>query len=139
MKLPNETRIFYMGGDGPHYSPAWPNPLHRNSSFGLATLRPDGFVALGPAPAAAGGSGSAETIPLLVTGPKIFITADTAVARGSVAVQVKGVGECTAVSGRNVTDEFLAGCDLTAHMGKNVTLVLTVSPGAALYTFGFHA
>ena len=82
--------------------------------------------------------GSAETIPLLVTGPKIFITADTAPG-GSVTVSVVGLGECTAVAGRNVTGEFLAGCDLTAHVGKSVTLLLGITPGAALYTLGFHA
>ena len=46
VRLADEIRVFYMGGDGPHYSPAYPSPLHRNSSFGLATLRPDGFVAV---------------------------------------------------------------------------------------------
>lgn len=46
LRLEDEIRIFYMGGDGPHYSPSYPSPLHRNSSFGLATLRQDGFVAL---------------------------------------------------------------------------------------------
>jgi hypothetical protein len=41
-----------QGGDGPHYSKSWPDPDHRNSSFGLATLRQDGFVALSEAHAA---------------------------------------------------------------------------------------
>ena len=39
LRLENEIRIFYMGGDGPHYSPAWPNPLHRNSSFGASPIQ----------------------------------------------------------------------------------------------------
>lgn len=42
----NNVRIYYMAGNGPHYSPAPPNPMHRNSSLALATLRPDGFLAL---------------------------------------------------------------------------------------------
>merc|ERR1711997_739459 len=33
-------RVYYMGGNGPHNGP-------RNSSLGLATLRHDGFVAVG--------------------------------------------------------------------------------------------
>lgn len=34
LRLPDEIRAFYMGGDGPHYSKPWPNSNHRNSSFG---------------------------------------------------------------------------------------------------------
>ena len=95
VKLPNETRIYYMGGtpqpqlctvqtaeptcccagDGPHYSPAWPSPIHRNSSFGLATLRPDGFVAVRPVTGYTSGAGS---ISVNVSGPRMLITADTA-------------------------------------------------------------
>ena len=42
LRTEDGVKIFYMGGDGPHYSPPFPSPLHRNSSFGLATLRQDG-------------------------------------------------------------------------------------------------
>ena len=35
-----------MAGHGPHYSVPFPSPDHRNSSFALATIRPDGFVAV---------------------------------------------------------------------------------------------
>ena len=44
LRTENGVKVFYMGGDGPHYSPAFPSPLHRNSSFGLATLRQDGTI-----------------------------------------------------------------------------------------------
>lgn len=47
-KTGEDTRIYYMGGNGPHYSPPHPSPIHRNSSYALATLRPDGFLAVTP-------------------------------------------------------------------------------------------
>merc|ERR1711924_462079 len=104
----------YMGGDGPHYSPAT-GPLHRNTSFGLATLRPDGFVGVRQVSAE---EGSAQTMPLLVTGRRLTLTADAAPA-GSVSVTVRAANtnslaflECDPVIAENVTDSPLTSCDL---------------------------
>jgi hypothetical protein len=169
----NGTRIYYMGGDGPHYSPPWGDPLHRNTTLSMATMRPQGFVGLVPqarpmedaagrgpgAGVGAGGgrgetapnTGKAVTVPLTVTGARLVVTADTAPA-GTVAVTVNGIEHdseaasseqyftavCTPISGRNTTDEALEGCDLSAMVGRNVTLQLSVED-AALYTVGFQA
>jgi len=141
VKLPNETRVYYFGGDGPHYSPAWPDPLHRNSSFGMGVLRPDGFVALRPRAGAS--AGTATTLPLVASGRQLTVTADTAPA-GSVTISVRAPGlpgggvTCAAVAGRNVTDEPLQGCDLSAVAEQMVTLKLEVGGGAAIYTVGFR-
>jgi len=148
VKLPNETRMYYMGGDGPHYSPP-KGPLHRNSSFGLATIRSDGFVAVSPrslsleankihVPATA----RTRTLPLTVNGSKVILTADSAPA-GSVNVRVlhtnlpDGVSTCVAIAGRNVTNEILAGCDLTSIVGVPDAYIEFELIDAALYTFGF--
>lgn len=139
VKLHHETRIYYMGGDGPHYSPPRPSSDHRNSSFGLATLRPDGFVALRPR---AGDSfGVAKTIPLRVSGLQLVVTADTA-PHGRLVVEVLhpllegGAARCSPLMGRNVTDEGLRGCELLKVLGQDVVLKIRVRD-AALYTFGF--
>merc|ERR1719329_416930 len=79
----SEVRIYYMGGDGPHYSPAT-GLLHRNTSFGLATIRPDGFVGVR---AYGTGSGVGRTRPLLVSGPQLTVSADSATG-GSVSIHV---------------------------------------------------
>ena len=140
VKLHNETRVYYMGGDGPHYSPDWPDPLHRNTSFGVGMIRPDGFVALRPG--AVGGAGKATTVPLVASGRQLTVTADAAPG-GSIGISVLaaglpgGVARCAAVAKRNVTDEPLQGCDLSAVAGQLVTLELDVQ-GAALYTVGFR-
>ena len=57
-----EEWIYYMGGDGPHSGA-------RNSSFALATLRKNGFVCVC-------GSGGYRTVPLLVTGSRLIVSAD---------------------------------------------------------------
>jgi len=153
LRLDDEIRVFYMGGDGPHYSPAYPSALHRNSSFGLATLRPDGFVAVraraGQMPhQPAGGrtaafsphskSGTGKTTALVVTGGQLVVTADTALAGGAgAAVTITAGGRaCGTVSGRNVTDFALAGCGGMA-VGTQVTLEIVLSGDALLYTVGF--
>ena len=139
IKLANETRVYYFGGDGPHYSPAWPDPGHRNSSFGMGTLRPDGFVALRPSKAAA--AGKATTVPLVASGAVLTVTADAAPG-GSVGIMVRAPGlpggavRCAVLAGRNVTDMPLQGCDLSAVVGQLVTLEFDVRD-AALYTVGF--
>ena len=150
-------RSDYFGGDGPHYSPPYPNPLHRNSSLGVASLRPDGFVGLAPKsdrplyqssngtksdrPLYQSSNGTATTLPLLVSGRKLLITADTAPS-GDVTVVANGAGlpggavTCGTVSGRNVTDEVMAACDLGPVVGQRVTLDLSVRD-AVVYMVGF--
>ena len=142
VKLRNETRVYYMAGDGPHYSPPYPSALHRNSSYALATIRPDGFV--GVAPLLHAGDGSATTVPLAVSGDTLILTADAAPA-GAVAVTVLssrlpgGSALCATLSGRNVTDEPVGGCDLAPVVGHEARLQLRVTAGATLYTVGFRS
>ena len=89
---------YRTGKDGPHYSPDYPNPLHRNSSFGLATLRQDGFIAL----KARDGKGSGKTTPLEVggagAGARLVLTADTDCKNGAV-VQITVNGKVCRMSG----------------------------------------
>ena len=56
--------IYYMGGNGPHSG-------ERNSSLGLATLRPDGFASVR-------GHGTFTTPTLTVTAASLTVTADFA-------------------------------------------------------------
>ena len=136
-----------MGGDGPHYSPPLPSPIHRNSSFGMAMLRPDRFVGLKASAGATGtgtGSGTATTEVLTATGRYVLVTADAV--GGSVTVQLNlhgghgGQLPCNPVTGRNVTDEQLSGCVLPeSSVGSNVTMTLKVEDSAILYIVGFHA
>ena len=63
-------RIFYMGGDGPHDNGGVDKSgAGRNTSFGLATLRPQGFAGIS-------GSGKMTTRPLKASGTAVTITAD---------------------------------------------------------------
>ena len=138
VKLDSGVRIFYMGGDGPHYSPPYGDPLHRNSSFGFATLRSDGFVALR---AMNGSSGAGETVPLDVHGPTMLLTADTAPG-GSVTVRVRDcssgvVTTCSPITNNNVTDQALQGCDLQSLVGNKAIVEFVVTGGAAVYTFAW--
>ena len=91
---------------------------------------------VGVRPRAGADAGRAETVPLRVTGPRLLVTADTAPG-GSVSVTVQGSGIKCAVAGRNCTELALPDCDLAEVVGKEVTLGLTVSHGAALYSFAF--
>ncbi len=137
-----DIRVYYMGGDGPHYSPPWPDVLHRNSSFGMGTLRPDGFVGLA-------GEGRFKTVPLVATGPKLLVTADTATGTaggrgGGLNVSVSVVhgetpGEavaCNALHDRNVTDMVL--CE-DLPVGAHVVLDIGLGEKAVLYTVGFQS
>ena len=144
VKLANETRVYYMGGDGPHYSPPWGDPLHRNSSFGMGVVGPDRFVGVVAAGAgAATGVVTVKTVPLRVSGPRVLLTADAAAGRVSVTVTATAAGEeatvaCAPVVGRNVTDVVLAGCDLSALAGRSVSLTIELEgPATAVYVVGF--
>jgi hypothetical protein len=65
-----------MGGNGPHSGA-------RNSSFALATLRPDGFAGLG-------GHGTIQTRPVTVASARLVVTTDIVGDGGSVVVGVDG-------------------------------------------------
>lgn len=121
-----------MGGDGPHYDKAWPDSNHRNSSFGLATLRQDGFIALR---ATDGKVGSAKTITLNVSGSQLVVTADTAMAGASASLSI-GATKCRVLSGENVTDHALAECGALS-VGSSVSLTVALAGEARLYTVGF--
>ena len=118
IKLDDEVRVYYMGGDGPHYSPPYPDPLHRNSSFGLATLRPDGFVAVRAQAQKSTSESESEsesesklglelplntstvvgvgrTKPVVVSGQQLVVTADTAMAGPATSRLAVSVSSCT--------------------------------------------
>ena len=75
----NEVRIYYMGGDGPHFGP-------RHTSFNLATIRFDGFA--GQAAADASRPAMLRTKPLPCHGATPLVTADVAPG-GSVRIEVQ--------------------------------------------------
>lgn len=120
-----------MGADGPHYS--W-GSNKKNCSYGVASLRPDGFVGV-----QASGSGSTgRTVALNATGSQLVVTADTALEGASLTVSVVVSGKtkaCQPLKGQNVTDHALSGCPLV--VGEHVALSIEMHGGATLYTFGF--
>ena len=132
VRMEDEVYVFYMGGDGPHYSKPYPDPNHRNSSFGLAKLRQDGFIALR---AKDGKAGAAKTVALDVTGSQLVVSADTALAGASLSISVDGT-KCAALSGANVTDHPLAGCG-ALKTGGAARLTVALAGEARLYTVGF--
>ena len=122
-----------MGADGPHYS--W-GANKKNCSYGVASLRPDGFVGV----RASGAKSIGRTVALNATGSQLVVTADTAVVGASLTVSVVVGGNTTAcepLKGQNVTDHALSGCPLVA--GEDVALSIEMEGGATLYTFGFHS
>ena len=158
------VRMYYMGGDGPHYSPPAGQPGHRNSSFALATLRADGFLGVRAlvtketerAAVAKVLISEASTVPLLVAGPVLIVTVDTnftspvATAtttlceNSSLSIRVVsstlpgGTVQCSTVAGANVTDMALANCThLDAVVGETVVLEVRLVACATLYTIGF--
>jgi hypothetical protein len=131
MKDDASVRLYYMGGNGPHSGP-------RNSSFALANLRPDGFVAVS-------GSGIVRTVPIRCTAQTLVVTTDVEDG-GSVRVGVAGVvglgpSDATAVTG-NVTDRAVAfpaaapGA-LGKLVGKDVVLELVIDR-AKVFIVGFQ-
>ena len=84
----------------------------------------------------------ATTMPLVASGRHLMLTADTAPS-GSVTITVHAQGLpggsaiCAPVTERNVTDEVLKGCDLSAVVQQTVTLDFDVRGSALLYTIGF--
>jgi len=130
----DEERIYYIGSDGPH------NGI-RNSSFGLASLRKDGFAALH-------GTGTVVTVPIMCSGAQLVITADFDAEARDAALQV-GVWGAGAQShlavehavplrqnGTDLPMQYTSGVDFSAFIGQNVTLELKLS-SCLLYTVGW--
>ena len=137
IRMPDSTvRVYYMGGNGPHSGP-------RNSSFGLATIRPDGFVSLS-------GTGDVRLMQIRCTAPTLVVTADVLAVGGSVRVGVDGaVGGMKHLSPsdaspitESTTDHpivFASGKATFAKaglLGKDVTLRIVLDR-SAVFTIGF--
>ena len=144
IKMPDKTtRIYYMGGNGPHSG-------QRNSSFGLATIAADRFAGI-----ASGGAGrsmadaSAATMAtasssktVVITGGQMIVTADLKNG-GSVSFGIAGAGvpldfpKSIAVtdSGTDAKVTF-PGVDLSSLVGKEVTVTLYLNDGM-VFTIGF--
>merc|ERR1712146_393000 len=102
----------------------------RNSSFGLATFRPDGLVGV----QAEGAVGVAFTSELIVSGPKLVISADfpagaavtVGVLQRGVPLSGLGLSACTPlISPERATDVpvlFKDGKDLHRLIGQKVQL-----------------
>ena len=134
-----EERIYYMGGNGPHSGA-------RNSSFALATLRPDGFAGVR-------GNGTFRTHSLVVTHATLIATADFMGKGSALRIGVVPDGsdeppmELSLKSSKplatNATDapmQFLGDCggpDLTNWLGKTVQLEVSLEGDAMLYAIGF--
>ena len=96
--------------------------------------------------AADGSRGVGRTVPLLVTGSQLILSADTAgSAAGSVSVQVfsssvaGGILVCDPIVDENVTDAALGVCDqLESLVGESVVVEFNVTGAAAIYTVGFR-
>lgn len=137
--MANEERIYYMGGNGPHSGA-------RNSSFGLATLRKHGFAGL----SAWEGKGTVTTLPLLVTGSSLIVSADFNPRR--VRVQAPNrvrIGVVDGPSGlslsmaipmmSNVTAApvtWRSGATFASLLGRTVRMEMAMT-GAMVYAVGF--
>eukprot|EP00038_Savillea_parva_P016737 m.17866 g.17866 ORF g.17866 m.17866 type:complete len:521 (-) comp3542_c0_seq1:152-1714(-) len=126
IRLPDGTvRLYYMGGNGPHSGA-------RNSSFALATLRPDGFASFG------GKQGTVQTVAITVTGGTMILSADVAVG-GSVTVTAMDTHVPTSAPiTSNVTDGTVTfpGGGLGSLVGSSIVFKLTMID-AEVYTLGF--
>jgi len=135
VSLDGAERIYYMGGNGPHNGA-------RNSSLGLATLRTDGFAGV----QAWTGTGSFITVPLLVTGKTLTITADVAAeVGGAISIGVVDGGPAglrpahAAPVTSNSTDAaviFQDEADFGKLVGSEMRLEVKLKR-AMLYTIGF--
>jgi len=122
-------RMYYAGGNGPHNGA-------RNTSMGLATLRPDGLGGMS-------GSGKWVTVPLLVSGKTLTISADIGPG-GSVRIGAFGQGHLGVLDAvpiqANTTDaavRFSSGADFASLLGKTVEFEIEMVD-ATVFTIGFH-
>ena len=94
---------------------------------------------------------------MTITGPSLLVTADTDTLAGGgenpqgsptldnggklvISVAVAGEAKplaCTALTGKNVTNTALEGCELGTHVGKQATVHIMVDGSALLYMLGF--
>lgn len=113
-----------MGGNGPHSG-------QRNTSFALATLKPDGFAGVG------GSNGVTSTAPVLVTAATMIVTADV-LPGGSITISVIGANLNAPPITTNVTDHVIqfSGSGLQPYVGKSVSFNFKVEDGV-VYTLGF--
>ena len=133
IKIEDKVWLYYMGGNGPHSGT-------RNSSFGLATMRLDGFA--GIKNEAQGKAAMMETYSLDVIGKYLIVTTDV-MSGGYVKVGFDGVNgyelsDCTEIK-TDVTDsvvEWNGNKDISALMGKSVKIQFEVMD-SVVYTFGF--
>ena len=104
-------RLYYMGSNGPHSG----SKPRRNASLGLATLRADGFAALGEDAAAGSATGLVQTVLLTVTRAALTLTADIIAPGGWVRLGVRDRGANTTT--------FLPGLALDdcSYVASNVT------------------
>ena len=96
----------------------------------MATLPADRFAGLK-------GTGEVETKNITVTGSKMTITADVE-SGGSVIVSVVGHGIASKPIVASVTDGEVPGLSLSALIGKQVQLKLTLKD-AAVFVVGFES
>ena len=143
--LGNEAveRIYYMGGDGPHNGP-------RKSSFGLATLRPDGFASIQ-------GHGKFITPSLIVTAPELIATVDFGLDGGTLRIGVllpsNRIDPPAELSLNSSIPIFSNGTDIPIHwytdrghdkqtdlsslLGKAVRFEVKMEGSCILYSIGF--
>ena len=131
IKLDDKVLLYYMGGDGPHSGT-------RNSSFGLATMRLDGFA--GIKNSVKGSAAMMETYSIQITGKYMIITADVV---GYVKVALEGINgfglnDCDTIT-KDVTDiqvEWNGKKDISSLIGQSVKIQFELLD-SVLYTFGF--
>ena len=132
-------RLYYMGGNGPHGGA-------RNSSLGLAILRPDGYAAVRST------HGIVFTTPLICTGRTLHVTADVDAGVGGGALQIGAAegGPYPAPAAlraahavpltANVTNapmRYESGSDWSALVGREVVLEIRLTR-AGLYSLGWE-
>ena len=122
-----EERIYYMGGDGPHSGV-------RNSSFGVATLRADGYAGVR-------GDGAFALRPVLCENATLLITADVRPG-GSLRVgaAVPGLGVDDAVpleaDATAAAAAYRGGASFAGLVGSSVALEVELVD-ATLYAVGW--
>ena len=76
-----------------------------------------------------------QVIPLLLHIVKFFQT--TQLKSVCIWKDVESFLECTALTGKNVTNVALEGCDLQPHVGQQAILHIEIDGSALLYMVGF--
>ena len=128
-----EARLYYWGVNGEHYSP-------HNASFGLATM--DASRLAGVRIKEQGASSAlVKSVPLVVTGRHLVVTADANSGDSGIIVKllpVAGAGTEGNVTA-NVTDAIVIADLPPALVGRNCTVEFELRGKAQLFSFGFAA